>query len=326
MPFLINSSSLSSGSQFSSQAFWDDNKEPRTSADEIPALAGTLVQLELLMKAETVDLEAITSLICSDVGLTIQVLRHSRLEMVGCEAPWRISDCVIHLGPKLLDLARPLCSWAEYRDHSYAEAEAFWMHAKLVATVAERTATHFHELNVNPEQAYISGLMHNLECLPRILGLVGLQSFDRDVCNLRECVMEWNLPTFIMDVLETIHGDPDPSRISALARTVSFARCWIDLCLPWAETCLARKTRFELPVHKVVSLIYRYFPDTEVDPLAPFIELLKDATLNELEEEVGQESSLAIQHRGAGSDRGAFQKFRKSKNSATSRHVSRLTI
>jgi hypothetical protein len=325
MPLSIDSSSLSLGSEFSSQVFRGDDKEPRTSADEIPALAGTLVQLELLLKPQTIDLEAITRLICSDVGLSIQVLRHSQSEVVGCEAPWRISDCVIHLGPKLLGLARPLCSWAEYRDHSYAEAEAFWLHAKLVAAVAERTAAYFYELNVNPEQAYISGLMHNLERLPRILDLVGLPSFDRNVSNLQEWVMEWNLPSFIMDTLATVHSDFDPTKSGALARVVNFARCWIDLCLPWAETCLARKTRFKLPVLQAANLICRYFPGTEVDPLVPFIEILKDATLDKLDE-VRPESSPAIQHRGAVSDRGAFQKFRQSKNSATSRQVFCLPV
>lgn len=316
-------SSLSFSHQPSPQVIWGVHEEPRKFADEIPALAGTLVQLELLLKPQIVNLEAITRLIRDDLGLAIQVLRHSQAEALISDAPWRISDCVIHLGPKLLGIARPLCSWAESREHSYAEAEAFWTHAKLVATIAERTATYFDELNVNPEQAYISGLMHNLERLPRILDLVGLPSFDRNVCNFQEWVTEWNLPSFVMDILETVHGDLDPGKISELARVVNFARCWIDLCLPWSETCLARKTRFKMPVLQTADLICRYFPDTEADPLVPFIELLKDATFDKLDE-VCPESSPEVQHHRGHSPRRAIRKRRQGKNPVASPHVFHL--
>jgi hypothetical protein len=274
----------SSGSQCPPQIVWSDHKTLRASAEDIPALAATLVQLELLLKPQIADLEAITRLVLSDIGLTIQVLRYSRSEAVVSDELWRISDCVIHMGSKLLGLAKPLCSRVEDREHFYTTANAFWKHAKLIATVAEKTASYFHKLDVNPEQAYVSGLMYNLEQLPEILDPGVSPGFDRNACNLQEWVSDWNLPSFITDVLETAHDDIAPCRMSALPRVVKFARCWIDSCSPCSERSTARKSRFNLPVLQAANLINEYFPITKADPVVPFMKMLEVCTLDELDE------------------------------------------
>jgi hypothetical protein len=295
MSFSIYSASPMFGGQAPSPALADGWQVPGISSDCIPALSGTLVQLELLLRCDPIDLESVTRLVRSDLGLSIQALRASRWAAAPNDELWRISDCVIHLGPRLLELAPPLI-WAEDRKHAYAEAEAFWKHAKLVATVAEMTAAYFEDLEVSPEQAYISGLVHNLTRMPQILSHVG---FTNDLgCN-QDWMTDLNLPPFMNEVITSIHKDRHPGAMTGLSRVVSFARLWIDLCLPWSETCMAKRKRFTLPLLRAATLISRFFPDTSIDPFVPFIGLLRDATLNDLEEERLASSSV-LQQRSPG--------------------------
>lgn len=275
----MSSTTYSSSHSFSSvpspQVFWGDHRPRRTYADEIPALGGTLVQLELLMKPFAIDLESVTHLIRSDFGLTFQLLRRARAEANGNDELWRISDCVIDLGPELLELARPLCDWAGHREYPYAEAEAFWMHAKLVARIAEETAKHFRNLNVNPEQVYIAGLLCNLDHLPRL--------FDSPISpaqDSNEWLVECNLPSFVMEVQNSSAKDPDRCP-TPLAHVISFARCWADICLPLAATCPAKKTRFKLPELQAATVIRKYFGDAQLEQ---FMETLRVATLNIMDE------------------------------------------
>lgn len=286
------------GGQISPQGDWDDRLELkfRASAQDVPALAETLVQLELLLRAQSVDLDAVTDLVRSDLGLSMQALRQTRLESVGGDSLWRISDCVVDLGPELLDRVRPLCYWTDCKQ-AYAEAEAFWKHSRLVATVAEQTAKYFPELGADPEQAYLCGLMHNLERLPDVLELACGPSLDGTVCNIKDWVQECNLPYFVYQVIESAHGERNPGEMSSLSRVVAFARRWIEICLPWSETCMARRSRFKQPVLQAVNLIHAFFPNTDADPLIPFMDVLKGATLGLLAEQRPESSSVIQRNR-----------------------------
>ena len=208
--------------------------------------------------------------------------------MAGGDDLWRISDCVVYFGRRLLELVPPLC-WAEEDRQSYAEAEAFWKHAKLVATAAETTAAYFRELDVNPEQAYIAGLLHNLKRLPHVLKFAGLRG---RLCGTQDWVTDCDLPSFVNDVLETAHQGRISCGMRNLSRVVWFSRRWIGLCLPWSETCIARKNRFTLPLLQAANLINTAFPGTDTDPVMPFLETLVDSTMNNLEAERPASSSV----------------------------------
>jgi hypothetical protein len=262
-----------------------DDQESRFANSGVPVMAGALIQLELLLRERSIDLEAVSHVVRGDIGLTIEVLRSARIESEN-EELWRISDGVIELRSRILELATPLRRTDDHR-HAYDEVEAFWMHARLVATVAEMTAGYFHELQENSEQAYIAGLLHNLKRLPKVLKLLGIG------CDLSGIL--YGLPFFVTDVVESVHSDQNPSEMSALARIVDFAAKWVGLCLPWAETCMAKRRRFSLPLIQAANVVCSYFPETGVDPLVPFIELLQATTIGCLEEERPVNSSVLAQ-------------------------------
>lgn len=311
-------SSSACGSQASSQVVRDDRKVCRTPAYRVPALAGTLAQLELLLKSPATDVEELTRLVRSDIGLCLQALRQSRSEAVESDELWRISDCVIHLGPRLLQLARPLCYRTEDSKVEYAAAEAFWMHSKLVATVAETTATYFQGLNVNPERAYLSGLMYNLDQLPDVLHFAWFPAVGGSPCTIQDWVAACNLPRFITDVQEFAIDELVPGEWRALPRVVRFAQHWIELCLPWSQSCMARRSSFELPQIDAANLIYTSFPDAGADCILPFIDILRNSTLGQLDEQRPEISSVVRRHR-------AFPKAASSYPQAKSLDVSRGT-
>ncbi len=293
MSYSTYSASPSFDIQASTQPYWGDRKEFRIPVEEIPALGGTLVQLELLLlKSRRFDLEEVTRLVRSDVGLAIQVLRHAQSDAFGGEERWQLSDCIVHLGPRLMEVARPLCCWAENRQAAFAQAEAFWTHAKLVANVAERAASYFPELNVNPEKAYIAGLFHNLKRLPEILDSGDESNLKGASRTIQEWIVECNLPSFVTDVLETLETETVPGNMDALSRMVCFAKQWVDLCLPQSESCVPRRSQFNLQVLRAATLIYNCFPATEPDPFVPFMYILTDTTLELLDVERPESASV----------------------------------
>jgi hypothetical protein len=260
--------------------------------------------------AQATDVEALTRLIQSDLGLSIQTLRLARSEMPRGNELWRISDCVIHLGPRLLRHVRPLCYRTGGYEDSYAKVEAFWKHSKLVASVAEATSAYLHGLNVNPEQAYLAGLMHNLGRLPEIVDYSGT---SRTLCTIQEWVTNCNLPPFIVDVLKSAHEKCGPSKMRALFRVVSFAERWIDLCLPLHDTCMARRNHFTLPLPRAVALIDLFFSDCDAGSLFPFVEILRDCTLGQLDEQP-PEACSAIRHPRVSSNFGASLRYLRAKS------------
>lgn len=263
-----------------------DQQVTWTSAEQIPAFAGTLVQLELLLDCRPIDLDAVTRLVRSDLGLAVQALRATRLETLQSDDLWRTSDCVAHLGARLLEVVTPL-TWEENSKHAYAEAQAFWKHARLVAIVAETTAEYFHYLGVNPEQAYLAGLMHNLSRLPQALNFA-------DQSGSSAWTSDLNLPSFLNEVIETVHQDLAPNAMSELSRVAAFAHQWVELCLPWSETYMATRKRFTLPLLQAAALISQFFPEAKIDPYVPLIETLKTAMLDDLEEERPASSSVIL--------------------------------
>jgi hypothetical protein len=253
---------------------------PETLAASVPALPGTLVQLELLRKPQSIDLDAVTQLVRSDLGLCLQVLRASRWETGGDEL-WRISDCVVNLGPRVLEVATPL-QRDETRKHSYKEAEAFWSHARLVASISEAVATYCSELGVNPEQAYTAGLLHNLRELPEILRPV---AEDACHCESEGWIHSCHLPSFVEEVVNSVHAVREPVEMSPLVRVVSFACKWVELGLPWPECGVAGRSRFALPRTQIESLIADYFSTVSGSRAQQLISLLSDVTLDNLAEE-----------------------------------------
>lgn len=130
----------------------------------IPAMAATTLQLELLLQGSLVDLRAISAVILSDAGATLQILRLIGEEFPAREdRPTRIEDCLVSLNSD--------CWYEAIRQQGVSQngrVMAEWQRCRRIGGYARELASSFHD--VSPDEAYIVGLLHRLGEFPHLLG------------------------------------------------------------------------------------------------------------------------------------------------------------
>lgn len=156
--------------------------------DEVPVLPSTVLGLELLLNEPVVDLRRIADLILSDLGATLHTLR-----MAATEDAVRVEDCLA---------AVELSTWFEMLSARRMEFETgvarCWRHAVEIARYARFVSESME--SVAPDTAYLVGLLHELDTLPRVLGCTNLTG---------KCPHEGLLPATLRQVLEEAHSIDD---------------------------------------------------------------------------------------------------------------------
>ncbi len=166
----------------------------------IPVMSATVLALDNLLHDPCVDLQRAAQLILSDVGATIQILL-----LVGKEFD-DSAQCLCRMGDCLASLdvgtwfgaisAAPSFSG----DDRHTAMTAVWKHCRLVAQYAQLVAESLD--GICPEDAYLVGLLHEIEALPRVLGW---PNTDQTAW----CAMEGSLPLFVLLAMRGVHdGSP----------------------------------------------------------------------------------------------------------------------
>ena len=131
---------------------------------QMPILAATRLQLELLLLQRSVDLKEMAKIILADAGATLQVLRLIGEEYPGEEdRPTRIEDCIASLNRERW--YEVVC--ASGTSHS-ASLLAEWQLCRRIAECARELARRMD--GFRPEEAYLVGLLFRLGKFPRLLG------------------------------------------------------------------------------------------------------------------------------------------------------------
>jgi HD-like signal output (HDOD) protein len=169
-----------------------------------PAMPGALLRLKLCLSAFVIDLEEITNVIKSDVGLTVQLLRLAAREIPA--SPVRvlsISQIVVHAGVGSLAL---LAAHTHILPDSLRNGarlrvcERFWMRCRLAALLAEGLAPHCS--GVDPEEAYLAALLYHVGSLPRLLGSASPVADRADLRHISHRMAQaWQLPRVLVDVI-----------------------------------------------------------------------------------------------------------------------------
>lgn len=152
----------------------------------------TLLLMELETQEFCVDLRALSKLILSDLGATLQVLRLAGREYGDAEGrPVRVEDCIADLGVQACMDA--MSAHRMPRDLRSPAVTELWRHSREIARHAQHLAGQTAE--VDPDQAYLVGLCHSIGSLPGVLGLEGktCPKFERVRRGL-ELAREWSLP------------------------------------------------------------------------------------------------------------------------------------
>lgn len=143
------------------------NKVLAILAEGLPALPTHIMQLNGLLASSPVDLKRISQVIQSDAGLTAQVIHLCNSALFGLRRRiFKVEEAAILLGADRLRTLVFTCylmacsqKWLQER-----EIQEHWRHSFVVAILSERIARAIH--HPMPDQAYLSGLLHDVGKLP----------------------------------------------------------------------------------------------------------------------------------------------------------------
>jgi HD-like signal output (HDOD) protein len=190
------------------------------------------------------DLQDITDIIRSDIGLTTQLLRLAAREMEEAPGPVvAISDIVVHVGLEKID-ALVAQTRALPDDISGAAGlsagERFWMHSKLTALLAEQIAGQSSE--IRPGDAHMAGLLCHLGDLPLLMGWAAPGS---DAADLRQIgyrmANAWAFPPVLAEVIAGDCGACHTRESRALLDIVTAADTWASRLKSLAEREFERR-------------------------------------------------------------------------------------
>lgn len=164
---------------------------------DLPVLPETLLAMELQLQSNAVDLRAFTATVLSDLGAVLQILRMAGREYGATDdRPIRIEDCICDFGPSACFDA--VASGVIARGFQRRVVVEIWTHAREIATNAKHAAEAVSS-GINPDEAYIAGMLHAIGSLPATLGWRWREaSHDRAMTGLKLAEM-WALPGYLRD-------------------------------------------------------------------------------------------------------------------------------
>jgi HDOD domain len=170
----------------------------------VPVLPQTLLRLELEAQERCVDLRGMSEVVLSDLGATVQILRLSALECDTDRRLTRIEDCISDLG--LSACLEAVSTQPVARDDRYNSIAETWAHSREIALYARLAAEDTPD--VNPDEAYLVGLLHTIGLLPHVLGWGGSASSSIDPAYAGfQMARRWSLPQFAVEYFREIYAD-----------------------------------------------------------------------------------------------------------------------
>jgi HD-like signal output (HDOD) protein len=181
---------------------------------DVPALPETMLFLELMVQEPVVDLREVSQLVLADLGATLQVLRLAAREYADGEGrPVRMEDCISDLG--LLECLDAISRRTLPRDDSQHEIAELWAHAREIAHNAREIAK--ETADVNPEEAYLAGLMHVIGLLPLVLGWRKSGTADGLMVGLI-LAKRWGLPSCVAEFFSGIESAAYATHLPTIVR------------------------------------------------------------------------------------------------------------
>jgi len=183
---------------------------------EIPVLPETLLMLHLEVQERSVDLRAVSELILSDLGATLQILLLAGREYSCAEfRPDRIEDCISDLGVRACMEA--VSAHTVSRSCENSTITETWAHCREIAQISKQIAEDMQD--VDPNQAYMAGLLHAIGLLPAVLGWAaskqGISDFALAGFKLAK---KWSLAPFVVKFLSEMHEERCTTRLPEIVR------------------------------------------------------------------------------------------------------------
>jgi hypothetical protein len=182
----------------------------------IPIMQETLLLLDLAVQESSVDLREISQLVLDDLGATLQILRLAGREYANShDRPLRIEDCISALGVNACMQA--VSETRAARDGRQRAIAEMWAHAREIAKYSKEVADELPE--VNPDQAYLVGLLHLIGSLPSVLGWNDTRKdAAAEALNGLQMAKRWWLPPFVQQFFAEIQSAEFKSEWSEIVR------------------------------------------------------------------------------------------------------------
>ena len=175
-------------------------------AEGVPVMLGTVLGLELLLREPCLDLRMASEIVLSDVGATIQILRLvGKHNDCGGGKPRRMGECLASLETGVWFNAISARTFACDPEHS--ATTSLWKHCRLVAQYAQLVAESIE--GVSADDAYLVGLLHEIEAIASVLGWPNHESCRRNRASL--LVIERALPLFVLAAMGSVNDPSAPS-------------------------------------------------------------------------------------------------------------------
>jgi len=155
-------------------------------------MLSTRLQLELLLQDSLIDLSAVSQVILSDAGATLQVFRVVGGEFPNPEdRPTRMEDCIASLS--LDRWYSAVCACSLPLNHAVL---AEWERFRRIGQCARQLAQCVD--GFSPEEAYLVGLLSEMGKLPRLLGWKLASDCSSEQRALALMLAEyWQLPAYL---------------------------------------------------------------------------------------------------------------------------------
>ncbi len=179
-------------------------------------MLATRLQLALLLQDSCVDLRAVSEVILSDAGATLQILRLAGEEYrEGEDRPTRIEDCIVSLDME--GWYEAVCT-SPMPESGPLVAE--WKQCRRVAECAREVARCVD--GFSPEEAYLVGLLYRLGEFPHLLGWKLADTPCDEYRDLGVMLAnQWHLPDYLLSAIEE---QQEPGGASRWARILQLAR------------------------------------------------------------------------------------------------------
>ena len=184
--------------------------EPVTELPDVPVMPETLLLLDLKIQERCVDLSEVSQLVLADLGAVLQILRLAGREYGNAEGcPTRIEDCISDLG--LQACFQAASAQTIPRDSRQRLIAKTWAHASEIARYSKLIAEETPDMN--PDEAYLAGLLHVLGLLPSVLGWNTRESKAVDGALVGFCIAKrWSLPPYIVGLFSESSLSEDGTR------------------------------------------------------------------------------------------------------------------
>jgi HD-like signal output (HDOD) protein len=198
----------------------------------IPIMQETLLLLDLAVQESSVDLREMSQLVLDDLGATLQILRLAGREYDNShDRPLRIEDCISALGVRAC--MQTVSETRAARDGRQRAIAEMWAHAREIAKCSKEVADELP--GINPDRAYLVGLLHSIGSLPSVLGWDETRKdAAAEALNGLQLAKRWSLPSFVQQFFAELQSaeckseSPEIVRLAHQRATRSSFKCSFD--------------------------------------------------------------------------------------------------